>query len=258
MANDIKNYRQYIEWDVPLSQVQVGVTIGYEVELSIYYDFNPVMYYLNTFHETAPALSTFYYSLDDGATWIEFPQSGQEFTTAYKMRLKFNCGKSDFIFVVGNHGVIKQIRPDGYEIIQAFTISGITEFIDIGYNDNFLFLLSNNTLYRYTVNGKNIDPYLWSIDLQTNALATSVDYSRKTFWQIDRNIACLKDWHGETIGCVNLGVDIDFEFSSSSSTSSESSSSSSSIDSSSSSSSSSVLLSSSSSSQSSSSSSSSS
>ena len=86
MSQNIKE----IIWDIPKKDVQIGVPIGYEAEFSLNNHFSPILYRLTTYEEiTASTVGTFYYSLDNGETWINFPvgEGGQAFYQSYKMKL---------------------------------------------------------------------------------------------------------------------------------------------------------------------------
>jgi len=215
--------KQYIEWDVPIAQVQIGIPVGYEVELALNYAFHPVTYNLTTFDEDAIA-DIFFYSLDDGGTWIDYPlgDAGKIFTTAYKMRVAVDFARSNFIFSL-NDNIVSQIRPDCHEVLQSFTIEGSGNFDSIEVNDYFLSLLRANILVRYSVKDLNISPYQWSLNLNSTPLCVSIDDARQTLWQIDNTKFCLKDWEGNSIFCEDLPFEIDVNFSSSSSSSSSSS-----------------------------------
>ena len=116
--------QQQIEWDVPELEVQIGVPIGYEVELSLKSYFEPVLYRITTFEEVTGAIQgTFFYSLDDGVTWINFPvgEAGQAFYSAYKMKLVINAANVGFIFAE-KHGTVYRIRADGAEIIEQYEV----------------------------------------------------------------------------------------------------------------------------------------
>ncbi|GAF98950.1 unnamed protein product, partial [marine sediment metagenome] len=120
--------QQIIEWDVPLSDVQVGVLVGYEVEFSPKSYFHPILYKITTYEEiTAVLQGTFFYSLDDGDTWIDFPrgEQGQAFSSAYKMRLVINVAEASYIFAE-KAGTIYRVRPDGSEILEQYTIDSFT------------------------------------------------------------------------------------------------------------------------------------
>lgn len=232
---------QTIEWDVPEADVQIGVPVGYEVELSQNSFYNPILYKLNTYNETTASIQgVFFYSLDDGATWIDFPigEAGQVFYSAYKMRVVINAGNTGYIFAEKN-GVIYRIAPDGSEVIENYTIDDFSSSdIGIDTKTNALYVSGQeSTLYKVDTHqvlqaGDN------SVNLQNEALGIAIDGTRDSFWQVDRSRVYLKDFEGDTIFSVATPFDIDVDYSSSSSSSSSSFSSSSSSSSSQSSSSS--------------------
>jgi len=210
---------QYIEFFVPLSEIDVGISIGYEIELSVVNNTTTKIYRLTTFEKTANP-NTFYYSLDN-ITWVPFPltESGHTFNTAYWMRIKINSGLSGYI-VVSNGGQISQIRPDCNEIIKTFDFNiNSDDIADIESNENGIYFINNSTLYRLRSDKEEIEPYE-SINLGTNAYSFSIDESRNTFWQIDKNKVYLKDFNGDEYKSFSLPVDLIVNTDSSSSSSS--------------------------------------
>jgi len=200
--------QQIIEWDIPIENV-LNVPIGYEVEFSSDQYFVTSLYRITTFEEvTAVLQGTFYYSLDNGVTWIDFPrgESGQLFTQAYKMRLVVNTAYNGEVFSE-LQGTIYRIRADLKSVINHYDIAS---FNSTGFEINN----KNNTVY---VSGTNktlyaIDSGLTvgdSINLHSNPLGISVDSSRNIFWQIDRRTVDLKDLQGNLIFRYVLPYDID-------------------------------------------------
>jgi len=225
---------QVIEWDVPIEDVQVGVPIGYEVLFALNPSFNIPLYRITTYEEgTAEPQGIFFYSLDGGETWIDFPRGdlGIAFYQAYKMRLVINVSEVGFIFAE-KRGTIYRVRPDNKETINFYSISNF----DV---DGTAFEINRQTGDLY-VTGKHQTAYMISsvpdfkpgnnsINLQSNPVGIAIDGTRGVLWQVNRTNVMLKDLSGNLLYSYTLPVEIDHsEFSSSSSSSSQSSSSSSS------------------------------
>jgi len=232
--------KQYIEWDVPLSEVQQGVPVGFEVELSQNRFFSTKNYRLTTFEDNdSPFISDFYYSLDSGSSWIQYPQGevGNVFYQAFKMRLVLNAAHASSI-IAYTDGVIYKLSADLRSVHDTFQIN--VDNIDVGYGGvtDSLFLVGEKTLYRISTKDELV-PYDNSLNVNgDDILGLLVDEDRNSFWQINRSSVVLKDLDGEKIYSIDIpNIDVDSSSSSSSSIDS-SSSSSSSLDSSSSSSSS--------------------
>ena len=251
---------EYIIWDV--EDVQVGIPVGFDVELSQKLSFTPVIYSLNTYKENQTALGEgFEYSVDDGTTWLSYPlgETGMTFYSPFKMRLKLNAAYAGCL-LLENNGIVYKIRSDGVATVETYDTGNreLISDIDMDEKNGILYLMGTSTIFR--LNTKiQLSPYDNSLPIsaEDDVLGIVVDGQRSSFWQINRKSVCLRDLYGEEQFCLPL-PDIDVEWSSSSSSSSFSSSSSSSSSSSESSSSSSSIDSSSSSSSNSSSSSSSS
>ena len=229
---------QEIVWDVPQEDVQVGIAVGYEVELSLEPFFNKTSYILTTNEEIKGVIAgEFFYSLDDGITWIDFPlgEQGKVFNSAYKMKVVVNAGELSDVFAEKN-GTIYKIYAQGRNVVESYQI-GTFEETSLGVDErsNDLYITGQDkTAYKL-----NTSPILKaadnSINLITEPLGVLVDGTRDSMWQVNSDNVCLKDLEGNEVFCVDIpNIDVDY---SSSSSSSIDSSSSSSVDSSSSSSS---------------------
>ena len=236
------SYRnQVIEWDVPESEVQVGVPVGYEVELSLTHNFDPVSYVLSTFDEsTAAPQGVFFYSLDDGETWIDYPtgSSGKAFYDAYKMRVFVNVGYVNDFFVEKT-GIVYRVLADGSDWSEAYDTktSGFTDS-SIDLNKDVLYLSGVDSVARKIETIPTMEAALRSVRLDDNPIGVEVDGSRGTLWVVQQEKAVLRTIEGQEILSIGLPEPIDVEVSSSSTSSSSSSTSSSSSSSSSTSSSS--------------------
>ena len=197
--------KQKVEWTVPLSEVQVGVTIGYIVEFSTTPYFYPITYRLTTYEEEIGSIAgTFYYSLDNGVTWIDFPYGGQSFTTSYKMRLIVNSANEGFIFAEQD-GIVYRIRGDNLSIIDQFEVDSFsTSCFEIDSIRNDLYLTGQNkTAYKVsTTDGLKYGDN--SINIHSNPLGILVDGIRDSFWQVDTTKVCLKDLEGNELFCVDM------------------------------------------------------
>jgi hypothetical protein len=214
--------QQIIEWDVPLSEV-TSEAIGYEIEFSSNHHFYPVQYVLSTFDtldHKVPLQGTFFYSLDNGVNWVDYPLSeqGQLFTTAYKMRVILDIGNIGYIFAEKN-GTIYKITGDGKKNVGNYTISDFTSSAFENDGKNNLYIGGQNkTLYKIDSDLKPSN----SINIHNNPLGITIDSSRNQFWQIDKTKIYLKDLEGDTIFSLNLPFEIDEDFSSSSESTSSS------------------------------------
>jgi len=215
--------KKYIEWEVPASKVQLGVAVGFEIELSQNANFHPITYRMTTFEEQSELYyGRFYYSLDDGDTWASYPsgEAGKIFNQPFRMKLELNANNTGHIVAFAD-GYVYKISANGQTINESWNIN-INDIIDSGYDekDGVLYLTGLKTLYRV-----QIDPVISAYDNSINingdgAIGVVVDDVRETFWQINHSNVCLKNLYGETIYCTDLGYDIDVEYSSSSSSSS--------------------------------------
>lgn len=220
--------KQYFEWDVQANEVISGVPVGYEVEFSQNPRFYPILYRITTFEEVQGETlqGKFYYSLDNGATWVDFPlgESGMAFSQPYKMRLIVAAAETGYIFAQRD-AIIYRLTGDGRSIIDSYEISGtnLVNQMEIQERDDVLCLVgSNNTLYKLFA-GENVAPFSNSLNINENPLAIAVDSYRKSFWEINESTVCLKTMNGEEIFCLeNPLTPIDVDYSSSSSSSSSS------------------------------------
>ena len=217
--------KQYIEWDVPLDEVQIGIPIGFDVELSQNRIYAPVTYRLST-HKESSALyySRFYYSLNKGLTWIAYPSGndGFAFYQAFKMRLEVNADNAEGL-VAYSSGTVYKISADGSSILDELEIN-IPFVYDIGYGtkSDVLYLTESSTVYRIN-NHNSLKPYDNSLNvLGEIAMGVVVDEVRNSFWQINQESVCLRRLDGEKLFCVDLGEEVDIDHSSSSSSSSSS------------------------------------
>lgn len=212
---------QEIIWDVPEEDVQIGVPVGWEAQFSLNSRFEPVLYRLTTFEEITESIAgAFFYSTDDGNTWVDFPigDQGKAFYAAYKMRLLVNVANVGYIFAE-TQGKIYRISADGRTEIENYTVGTFdTSAFEIDLQNNLYLAGQNKTLYKVDTStilsaGDN------SINIHANPLGILIDASRKSFWQIEKNKIALKKLDGSTIFSKNLPIEIDpDEYSSSSST----------------------------------------
>ncbi len=224
--------KQTYEWDIPISQVLSGKTVGIEIQLSQDANFKNIYSHYSSFDEiTAGPAGRLTFSLDDGETWEDFETLspvtlGESFTS--KFRLKFEIFASDVecIYAIRG-GVIYKISPDGRSIINKIDISGIGECVSLEYNTlkSALCLTSEKTTMFRISTKDGLSYYDKSINIGSTPLSIAIDESRNSFWQIDRDKICLKNWKGEKIFCLNNPLDelLDMDNSSSSSLSSVSS-----------------------------------
>ena len=209
-----------ILWTVPQEDVLVGVPVGYEVELSLEPLFHKTCYKLTTNEEIKGVISgEFYYSLDNGENWIDYPlgEQGKAFYSAYKMKLVVNAGELNDVFASKN-GIIYKIYAQGNGVSETYTVgsfNGTSLSLDIRNNDVYL-TGQNKTAYKVDSSPilKSADN---SINLLEEPLGIAVDGTRNSMWQINRNRVYLKDLEGNEIFNVDLPYEIDTEHSSSSS-----------------------------------------
>lgn len=224
--------KQYFEWEVTENEVLTGVPVGFEVEFSQNPRFYPVLYRISTFEEDIGEIQgKFYYSLDNGATWVDYPvgEAGQAFNQPYKIRLSVQIAETGYIYALRN-SVVYRIVGDGRSIVDSYEIEGVDNFSDIGIQekDDVLCLVgNNNTMYRLSI-GSGLEPYSNSLNINSDPMAIAVDSYRNSYWEIGAEKILLKNMHGETIFSLDNPLSpVDLDYSSSSSESSSSSSSSS-------------------------------
>ena len=222
--------KRYIEWDIPASEVQYGVPVGFEVELSQNSSFNPKTYRLSTYEENHEALNArFSYSLDNGGTWVPytFGETGLVFNQTFRMRLEVAAAHAGSIIVLNANQVYK--ASGDLETIEETLVVDLLPIQDTSYGTktDTLFAVSQNTLYRIQTRPA-LQPYNFSFNVaHDNILGIVVDESRESFWQINRDSVCLKNLYGEEYYRLSLPEQVDIDYSSSSSSSLSSSSSSS-------------------------------
>ena len=214
--------QQIIEWDVLLSDVQIGEPVGYEVEFSLKSFYYPVLYRISTYEEVTSSIQgTFFYSLDGGQTWIDFPrgESGQIFNAAYKMRVVINVANSGFVFVEKG-GTVYRIDADLKENIENLVVADFTSTgFDIDAENNDLYISGqNNTLYKIDTTQK-LKAGDNSLNIRENPLGFAIDGSRNLLWQVQRDRVLLKNLDGELLRTYILPEEIDVDYSSSSSSS---------------------------------------
>ena len=97
---------QFIEFDV--NSFQPGIPVGYRFYLSLYKNLNPLMYTLTTDLEDRSDKNTFFYSLDGGINWFDYPLGdvGKIFNSPYKMRVKINSARAGFVICERNSSLI--------------------------------------------------------------------------------------------------------------------------------------------------------
>ena len=216
----MSNRQQNIEWDVPIEDVQIGIPVGYEVQFSSNNNFTPVLYSLDTFRDNRSAQGTFYYSLDNGVTWVDYPlgDSGYAFYSAYKMRIVTTASVTGYIYA-NKGGIIYRVTPDGSSIMDRYMLGS---FDSTGFGidgKNTLYISGQNkTLYKIDTSsglraGNN------SVNIHSDPLGIVVDSPRNRIWQIDYSTVSCKDLEGNTLFTRNLPEEIDVEWSSSSSSS---------------------------------------
>lgn len=204
--------KQEFEWSVPLSEVQVGIPIGYEVQFSQKPSYYPVLFTLTTYKEvTESAQGTFYYSLDNGATWIDFPigENGHAFYSAYRMKLVVNSAETSYIFAEKS-GSIYRITPDGSRILETYTIDDFTSsaFENDARNNTLYTAGQNNTLYKVESYQK-LEEGDNSLNIHSDPLGIVIDSTRRSFWQINRDKIFLKELDGDAIFSINLPFNIE-------------------------------------------------
>lgn len=233
----MSNRKLYFEWSVSGDEVQDGVPVGFEVQISNNPTFYPICYTIRTSGEIdGPLSGKFQYSTNNGTSWTNYPttESGVVFNSDYKVRVKIEVFESGFIFASKN-GKIYRITPDGKTVVEEYTkpfgqINGISYFD----KDNDIWMRSADRVI-YKTNTKPIfSQRANSVNAEFDPIGMIVDQNRGTFWQIGRDKVCLKNKNGRSFFCIKLPkfeneyIDEDFSSSSESSGSSDSSQSSSS------------------------------
>lgn len=235
------SYRKvYLEWAIDEDSLLDGVPVGFEVEFSRDKHFHQITTTLTTFNETDPyGAYQFWYSLDEGITWTQYPwgDQGYTFTSPFRMRLEINPSNLGYNLSLHN-GVLKKISADSKEIIDSATLTFEDNIIDADQYEDVLYLIGANTLYK--IDGLTMEPSNNSLPLLTDKVIGVIsDESRKNLWQINKTSVWLRNVYGDILWDVSIpeiygaissssSWDISETSSSSSSSISESSSSSSS------------------------------
>lgn len=198
-------------WDV--EDFQYGVHIGYEIEFSQKSSFSPVLYKITTFEEPEGEFQgKFFYSLDDGETWVDYPvgEQGQVFYSAYKMKLLINSANINYVFAEKG-GIIYKIRPDIKKIIDSYDINITSIGICSDSKNNIYTYGDNKTLYK--IDSKDqLKPADYSINILSDPLGVVIDNVRGSFWQIDSDKVCIKDLYGNLIFSKKIRYPILFNF----------------------------------------------
>lgn len=222
---------QTFEWDISGENAIVNTPIGISVELSQNPGFYPITFTLNTFDEVASGpLGRFYYSIDDGGTWLDYPlgNAGMTFSSDFKIRLEVHCADTNFLYLL-NDGSISKYSGDGTQLITNFDSEDST-LRKINIKNNVIYA-SGESLTLKKINYKNQinEPYSNSVNLKKPSLDVEFDFSRKIFYQINYDSVEIKTLNGELLGKADFignlsdyseAIDVDFSSSSSSSSSS--------------------------------------
>ncbi len=222
--------KQTYEWDIPISQVLSGQTVGFEIQLSQDPNFNKIYSHFNTFEEHFLGVEgRLLFSIDDGETWNNFEMlngDGETFTSAFKLKFEVFALDVECIYAIRDN-IIYRLSPDGESILNKIDVSTIGNCISFEYNSlkTALCLTSEKTtMFRISTEG-GLSNYNKSININGVPLAIAIDDARNSFWQINQDKVCLKQWNGDVIFCLDnpLSELIDVDYSSSSSLSSLSS-----------------------------------
>jgi len=233
------SYRKvYFEWSI--KDIQYGVAVGFEVEFSRDKSFREITSIFTTFREMdAVNAHKFFYSEDNGETWIQFPwgDEGKKFNKPYLMRLEVNPSDIGYS-IIFSQGNLYRISADSRQLLDSIALNIDETIVDIDQYGDVVYLVGQKTLFK--LDALTFTPYNNSLPLLSDStLGVVVDESRGTFWQINSETIDLKDTYGDLEWSVAIPhIDIDYSSSSSSTSSSSSSSTSSSSSSSTSSSSS--------------------
>lgn len=179
---------------------QYGVPIGYEVEFSLKSSFSTILYKISTFEEPEGEFQgTFFYSLDDGETWVNYPvgEQGKTFTSAYKMKVLINSSNINYLFAEKG-GTVYKIRSDIKEIIDSYEIDITSSGISVDSKNNLYVYGDNKTLYKIDTKDQ-LKPADYSINILADPLGIVIDDARRTFWQIDGDKVNIKDMSGKLI-----------------------------------------------------------
>lgn len=219
-------YRKvYLEWTIDEDNLLRNIPVGFEVEFSRDRHFHEITTTLTTFDEIDPSGAYhFWYSLDNGNTWIQFPWGDQGYSFSYPFKMRLEINPSDLGYVLSFHnGLLKKVSADSKTVLDSvlFTLEDIT---DVDQYEDVLYLVGSQTIFK--IDGKTLEPYDNSIPLLTDrVVGVAADESRGTLWQINHNSVWLRSLYGDVLWETSI-PEIDIDRSSSSSSSSWSSSSS--------------------------------
>lgn len=197
------SYRKiYLEWEV--TDIQIGVPVAFEVEFSRDRHFHEITTTFSTFDAVNPyGASQFWYSLDNGNTWIPYPygSGGQVFVAPFRMRLEIVPSDSGYVLSFYS-GSLKKISADSKAVINYTTLV-LEDIVDIDQYSDILYLVGSQTLYK--IDGETLEPYDNSLSLlNNNVVGAVVDEGRGTFWQINQNTIYLRSLYGDILWSANI------------------------------------------------------
>ena len=195
-----------IIWDV--NNVEIGIPVVWEVQFSSTSSFASILYTLNTYDPvTASPIGVFFYSIDDANTWVNYPlgSSGMAFYAPYKMKIVVNLANVSNVYAE-KYGKIYRLAGDCSSIIDTYDIGS---FNSTGFEndskDNLFVSGQSNTFYKIE-SSTTLKPGN-SLNIRSNPVGLTIDYSRNSFWQIDKGHVQLKDLQGNIKVRVNLPFD---------------------------------------------------
>ena len=192
--------KQYLEWDVPTSEVKSGVPVGHTVALYSNASFYPRLYQFSTFQEGIDGpVGRFFYSLDKGATWHDYPLGidGKIFSSEYKMRMVVESMHAGYIYVGTDDGIY-MLTPDGTAMVSGYTMDNIAAIGDGPPNAAWA-ITNGKTLYKFDSLG-GLSPHNFSNALTPSTIAIAYDKPRMLFWSLGNNyLATVRDQNGKDI-----------------------------------------------------------
>jgi len=199
---------KYLELDVKPNYNQIGIPVGYEVEFRQQTEYYPVLYHLSTFQDNA-IQNVFYYSLDNGATWLNYPlgETGKAFYDKYKIRVNISDAVQENLFVIVDQ-YLSRLSANAGKIIETYDtkISNIS-IVSIDDFQNYIYIYDNNTIYAFSTNDSI--KFVRSLNLSSSALDIVIDGTRKIFWHVTETSIILKSLiDGSTIRTYLLGTTI--------------------------------------------------
>lgn len=181
-----------------------SVSVGYEVEFSLRSSYGITNYKVTTYEEIKAEIGKFFYSLDNGETWVAFPKAGKIFYDSYQMKLVINVAEGSYVYAE-KYGTVYKISGNLGKVLDQYIIGSFdSSSFTIDKQNNLYISGQNKTLYKISTK-EELGPGDSSLNIHSNPLGIVIDGSRKSFWQVDDDVLYYKRLNGDIIFRVKIG-----------------------------------------------------